>query len=318
MSAEDGDDGRMLTDGPLSETLTKQVIKTITNGLSAKRKREGSDSSVPEDDEITLVDQTMLEEVKSELTAALERIQQRLKGFDGSLGGQKRQVDKNSQEIDLQKKRIDNIVVDLDDFRTKTYQKLEDLKTDNITQKTDLKNAKEDVKRLSNEVKSQKDSKLDAYRKIIDLEARSRRSNLLFFGIQESKDENVEEKVRNFIKDELKLVKNVSINRCHRLGAPKKNVIGKNAFKPRPIIVNFCFYKEKEEVRERRTVLSTEYGMANDLPDAVRRAQKTLIPQLKELKKTVKRSAIVYPCKLISDGEVKASRDVALYFEVDE
>ena len=67
-------------------------------------------------------------------------------------------------------------------------------------------------------------------------------------------------------------------------------------------------------VRSERYALKAPYGMANDLPTAVRKAQQSLLGQLKELKKTEPRSAIVYPCKLISKGEVKAELDVAEFF----
>ena len=145
---------------------------------------------------------------------------------------------------------------------------------------------------------------------------RSRRNNLLFFGISESKDEDVEEKVLSFFKDNLHIEgdrKSFGIQRAHRLGAPRRDNIGQHAARPRPIIVCFSDFKMKENIRSKRYSLTAPFGIANDLPLAVRNAQKSLIPQLKEVKKTNERAAIIYPARIVSHGKILGEADVAKF-----
>ena len=75
--------------------------------------------------------------------------------------------------------------------------------------------------------------------KSIDLEARSRRNNLLFWGLSENYNENCFSVIREFIKHQLGLdADNMYLERAHRLG-PRR--IGQRNPK-RPIIVNFRDY----------------------------------------------------------------------------
>ena len=75
--------------------------------------------------------------------------------------------------------------------------------------------------------------------KSIDLEARSRRNNLIFWGLPELYNENCFFVIRDFIKRHLDLdVDNMYLSHAHRLG-PRK--IGQRDPK-RPIIVNFRDY----------------------------------------------------------------------------
>ena len=133
------------------------------------------------------------------------------------------------------------------------------------------------------------------------LEGQSRRQNLNFFNIEESTNETweeFEEKVRNYIKSELDLDETaISIERAHRL--PGKN-------KPRPLIVKFSFFKDKDRVIKRYRDLrksdrdtpssanvtngasAAESGIGDrvrvseDFPGRVRKARSALIPFLKQ------------------------------------
>ena len=51
-----------------------------------------------------------------------------------------------------------------------------------------------------------------------DLEWRSLRENLLFYGIKEDKGENCEEVVKDCISCALEIEENISLDRVHRLG----------------------------------------------------------------------------------------------------
>ena len=140
--------------------------------------------------------------------------------------------------------------------------------------------------------------------KSIDLEARSRRNNLIFWGFVEISNENCFAIIRGFIADRLDLdPQNMYLSRAHRLG-PRK--IGSRNPR-RPIIVNFRDFCDTEMIMDRVHMLrNTQYSVAYDLPKEINDARKTLWQELKAIKSRQPRAKahIVYPAKLIVDGKV--------------
>ena len=140
--------------------------------------------------------------------------------------------------------------------------------------------------------------------KSIDLEARSRRNNLIFWGFVEIPNENSFAIIRGFIADKLDLdPQNMYITRAHRLG-PRR--IGSRNPR-RPIIVNFRDFCDTEIIMERTHMLrNTPYSVGYDLPKEINDARKNLWQELKAVKARQPRAKahIVYPAKLVVDGRV--------------
>ena len=119
------------------------------------------------------------------------------------------------------------------------------ISNENEQNKTEMKSAKDDIKdvkktcnQLEKDAKSMKE-------KMVDLESRSVRENLMFYGITEhDKDENCEELVKTVCKEALKITTadNMVFVRDHRVGT-------KTGSKVRPIVVKFHYYHERERVR---------------------------------------------------------------------
>ena len=112
--------------------------------------------------------------------------------------------------------------------------------------------------------------------KINDLEYRSMRDNLLFYGIPESNGEDCEIRVRQFLGEKLELpqAEKVSFDRVHRVGAAS---IGKT----RPVVAKFHYYKERELVRNRVFELKDKLkaenvGVGAQLPKQMRDTRKAL------------------------------------------
>ena len=74
--------------------------------------------------------------------------------------------------------------------------------------------------------------------------------------------------------------------------------------KPRPVIVNFLNVADKEKIRSLHYKLQRPLGISEDLPYDVRKARESLLPELRELKNRGKKASIVYPARLISEGNV--------------
>ena len=149
-----------------------------------------------------------------------------------------------------------------------------------------------------------------------NLEGQSRRENLRFFNMKEETRETWEEtetKVRTYIKDELGIEsENIQIERAHRL--PGK-------YKPRPVIVKFSFYKDKNKIlrrykdkvkteRENGTLRSDEetVRISEDFPENVRRIRKLLIPFMKDAIESGKRAYLRFD-KPVNDGATYVYRE---------
>ncbi|XP_053389663.1 uncharacterized protein LOC128552647 [Mercenaria mercenaria] len=138
--------------------------------------------------------------------------------------------------------------------------------------------------------------------KSIDLEARSRRGNLIFGGISESKGENCLETIANFLYDHLRINSEPCMSRAHRMGKFKQG-------STRSIIVNFIDSKDTEYIISRAHMLKgKDYHINRDFPPEIESARRKLWPKFKEVKRDFPDSkvAIVYPAKLIIDRHLIA------------
>lgn len=140
--------------------------------------------------------------------------------------------------------------------------------------------------------------------KQIDLEARSRRNNLVVWGVVERQNENCFQVVRQLIESNLGLeADNMYLARAHRLG-PWRNDVRANK---RPIIVNFRDYCDLELVLSKAFMLkNTQYSLDRDLPKEISEARKRLWPTFKSMKSDNPRAKvkILYPAKLVCDKTV--------------
>ena len=140
--------------------------------------------------------------------------------------------------------------------------------------------------------------------KSIDLEARSRRNNLVFWGLIENYHENCFDKIRDLIQRHLDInAGEMYMARAHRLG-PRK--IGQRNPK-RPIIVNFRDFCDTELIMSRAHMLkNTPFSVAYDLPKEINEARKKLWDELRSIKRKDPRVKfqILYPAKLIVNGKL--------------
>ena len=140
--------------------------------------------------------------------------------------------------------------------------------------------------------------------KSIDLEARSRRNNLVFWGLIENYHENCFDIIRDLIQRHLDInAGEMYMARAHRLG-PRK--IGQRNPK-RPIIVNFRDFCDTELIMSRAHLLkNTPFSVAYDLPKEINEARKKLWDELRSIKREDPRVKfqILYPAKLIVNGKL--------------
>ena len=149
--------------------------------------------------------------------------------------------------------------------------------------------------------------KLLAY-KSIDIEARSRRRNLLFHGLAENRNENCAALVRDFLWDEMGLdADDFYIERVHRLGSvqrARQRRDDPNQVIRRPIIVSFYEQSNTETVMNSAYMLrGTKFSVTRDFPMEIVNARRNLMAQfIKEKQNRNNKVSIEYPARLTVNG----------------
>jgi hypothetical protein len=181
---------------------------------------------------------------------------------------------------------MDTRVNDVEKACSFTETELERSRSELKESKSLLVNISKKYESLEHEATSLKKLNTDLNDKILDLEQRSMRDNLIFYNIPEAgDDENCENLVKTVLKDTLEMetekVDNMIFDRAHRLG--------KKGTKARPIVVKFHYYKDKEHIRnlsfEKADVLkAAKRGIGIQLPKDTRESRKGLYPAMETAK----------------------------------
>ena len=147
--------------------------------------------------------------------------------------------------------------------------------------------------------------------KSIDMEARSRRNNLIFRGHPENvENDDCVAIVRRFLQKWLGLNPDMCIQRAHRIGnvnRMRRSRGGKISNQPRPIIVNFRDYEDVELILENAKKLKdTSFGINRDYPKEIISARSKLWPAFKKAREENPKGNVYigYPAKLIVNKRV--------------
>ena len=135
----------------------------------------------------------------------------------------------------------------------------------------------------------------------------TRRENIRIYNIKEESDENTEEQVRNLFVAKLRIPQNdvdaIRFERVHRIPV-KPSSQRSQSRGPRPVIVRFSHYQNKEFVRSfYKNLKGTKIGISDDFPREVEEIHKTLYPVLKQAKREQKRAFFNFD-KLIINGQI--------------
>ena len=164
-------------------------------------------------------------------------------------------IEKTVNSIDLKVNDMEKKIGSLETKITEVESSCSFLSKEYDRQRIELKEAKTAIKNLqkscedfenkANELTREKDRNND---KLLDLESRSMRENLVFYGIPETVatdgiQESCENLVKNVINNHMGInAENFIFDRVHRMGLDK-------ARKPRAIVAKFHYFSERESVR---------------------------------------------------------------------
>lgn len=168
------------------------------------------------------------------------------------------------------------------------YSALKDEMCDLQDEVTNLKRINDD---LLNENEAMK-SKIENLECITDdLAGRSRRNNILFYGMPRSSDtetnEECEARIQEILTDQLEIAENVQFDRVHRLGKDKTS----------PIIACCTLYKQKVVIMKAERKLkegNTGIFIGDDFTQRVRVIRKSLVPHLKKAREEGKKASMVF------------------------
>ena len=127
--------------------------------------------------------------------------------------------------------------------------------------------------------------------KLLDLQSREMRDNLIFYGFEEEKDETDKDcvdKVLKLVGEQLKIphAKHIPIHRAHRMGRYQRT-------KTHPIVAKFAFYRKREDIRKAaKNLEGTQYSTGQQFPKEIQEMRRQLVPLLKEAKSRGKRAHI--------------------------
>ena len=171
-----------------------------------------------------------------------------------------------------------------------------------------IEDQREETKVLRQGLVKMEEKIMEMEDKLIEQEAYSRRQNLVFHGISESPQEDCCKIIDSLIKKDCGITEKVVIERAHRLGKPRGYPrSGKQTAPPRPLIVRFLDYNDREKVRAARRKLPKDVKVSEDFPWQIRQARGFLGADLEVARKNSKDAWISYPARLIIDGrEVKS------------
>ncbi|XP_071086335.1 protein unc-13 homolog C-like [Haliotis cracherodii] len=88
------------------------------------------------------------------------------------------------------------------------------------------------------------DQNYELKEQLLTVQCKSLENNLIFTGIDETEEENVEVKAQNVIENNLKIAKSIELEKVHRLGKKRSDQT-----KPRPILVAFTSKRDRDIVK---------------------------------------------------------------------
>ncbi|MEW8542144.1 MAG: hypothetical protein AB2693_01300 [Candidatus Thiodiazotropha sp.] len=209
----------------------------------------------------------------SELRESVTQTQIHITKLDTDLSNTKSKIYDCDKSVNFYSNLCDKIVSTSAETDSKVNYLMKKVETLELNQNTQIKSQAEiQAKQLYSEDK------------LLDLQWRSMRQNLIFTGLCEPAlpfgvNENVEDTLRQFLSCEMQIDTEIRFDRVHRLGRPRYNQTN-----PRPIIARFEKYKDKEFVRlaAPKCLAGKRYGVREQFPPEIEEQRKLLYPIAKE------------------------------------
>ena len=205
----------------------------------------------------------------------------------------------------------------MDDKLSHMYEKLQNLELSNQTISQTTAQISQKLNTVQGKV-GHVENKLNGHEiflkvlayKSMDIEARSRRCNLIFHGLAEFKNECLSDVLKDFLWNEMGIdADSLFIDRFHRLGSLIKAKQKRPNENPRrPVIIAFQDYKSVERVMNAAYMLANSgFSVTRDYPKEIVVARQRLLPRYKaERRNFNNKVSIEFPAKLVVNSKIVA------------
>ncbi|KAJ8319526.1 hypothetical protein KUTeg_002921 [Tegillarca granosa] len=141
--------------------------------------------------------------------------------------------------------------------------------------------------------------------KILQLQSRTMRHNLVFSGItEEPYPENSELLVKNFIKNNLDITEEIEFENVHRFGRRLDD-------RPRQIVARFTHFKHRELVRKSSSKLAgTRFRISEQFPKEIESKRRELYPVMRKARDWNNRAFLKFD-KLYINGKLYVDPELA-------
>ena len=202
------------------------------------------------------------------------------------------------EHCNAQIEALSKVIESKDQVIAKLNENVGFLKSEVINLKTSLNFMSKETSDMKNEIKKVDDNCKEGVEqlnnKTTDLEDRSRRSNLVFFGVKELADKKTTEDCEKLLTEILlksgiidgdpNVLEGKLFDRAHRLG-PRRD----NAEKPRPIICKVTYFKDKEHILKNSYKLkNSPFNISEDFSKTTLTIRSELVAKAKIAKNNCK------------------------------
>lgn len=250
---------------------TNQVQANLRQTRLSSRERGGAGADASGRDGATAAKEPTLTEIMAKLTQ-----------MDCSMNGKLSEVQSDVQQI---KRNIGQMQAEVEDLKEKVVM----LSEENVA-----------LEQLNTDL----DGKVKFLeKKVDDLECRSRRNNLLFYGIPKDPEEtndSCEQKVKELLTTKMALPDDIKFERVHRVGNKPTS----------PVIACCSSYRDKVAIlKAKKELKGSNVFVGEDFSAGVRETRKALSKLMKEQKEQGKVATMVFDHLFVNGEKMYLSQD---------
>jgi hypothetical protein len=173
------------------------------------------------------------------------------------------------------------------------------------TMSDELRKQNQSIKMLCNEIENTRQDRNELRESVTDLKCRSMQYNLVFTGLGgETRDEDTEGKLRDFISQELGQ-ENIELCNVHRFGRFTEG-------RRRPIVAKFIYYRDLQRIKDHAYRLRGKpYGISEQFPPEIEDRRKVLYPVMRRLRQAGEKPKLVRDRLYVNGKPYNSSFDFA-------
>jgi len=237
----------------------------------------------------------------------LDSIETQISCLSTKIAGVDRRVIALESTVSVHSKTISDIEVS----RSFDAQICSDLQSNQTRIDKDLNDERARVALMTRDIDALRQVNTDLSEEVVNLQSRSMRDNLLFFGLPEEatgqarRDENCTKKIIEFCVDHLAIPDagaRFKIDRAHRIGNYAVN-------KKRPVVVKLNFHQDKLFIKKKAATLlnrDSDFRVGDQFPKVIQDRRKELYPRMAQARREGKEAFISFDTLYIDGQRFKA------------